>query len=482
MFSTNSSRRDFLKSGALLTASALAPAGGALAAVTSSVKEIALRSSEVELALGLDERAIKTRFWAYNNAVPGPALRFKKGERVRIAVENALQVPTAVHWHGLRVPNDMDGVPFVTQAPIKPGEKFTYEFSLPDSGTFWYHPHQNSHEQVARGLYGAFIVEEEKPITVDRDETWVISDLKLTADHQPVEDFGRIRDVANEGRLGNQGLINGLPTGAKHAFAVRSGERLRLRLINAASARVFNLTLEGHAMTVIARDGQGVQPYVVETVNLGPGMRVDLIIDCMQKPGSAFVMRDQGVRGLGELTRFAYRADKPLRTKPMASAIKLAPNAIPEPNLAAATDHYIVFQGGMRGAPVIGTVDGKPAKIQEIIERNGLAWTMNFTAQHEHALMHEPLLYLKKGEHVMLHMINETDFAHPMHLHGHFFRLVAINGQKVKNPEWRDTVMMGPRESVDVAFVAHNVGEWMYHCHILDHAAGGMMGILAVED
>jgi FtsP/CotA-like multicopper oxidase with cupredoxin domain len=107
---------------------------------------------------------------------------------------------------------------------------------------------------------------------------------------------------------------------------------------------------------------------------------------------------------------------------------------------------------------------------------------MNFTAQHEHALMHEPLLYLKKGEHVLLRMINETDFSHPMHLHGHFFRVLAVNGTKVKVPEWRDTVLMGPRESVDVAFVAENVGEWMYHCHILDHAAGGMMGTIAVED
>jgi FtsP/CotA-like multicopper oxidase with cupredoxin domain len=473
------SRRDFLRASAAIGGATLIPGGALHAAVN---REIALRSAEAEIALGLDDSGVKTRVWAYNNAFPGQLLRFKKNERVRIVVENALPVSTAVHWHGMRVPNDMDGVPFVTQAPIKAGERFTYEFTIQDSGTYWYHPHQNSHEQVARGLYGPLIVEEDKPINVDRDLTWVLSDLKLTPQRQQVEDFGRIRDLANDGRLGNVALINGQPAGEKHAFAVRSGERLRLRLINAASARIFNLVLEGHTTTVIARDGQAVQPYPLETINLGPGMRVDLVIDCMQKPGSVFVMRDAGVRGMGEMTRFAYRQDKPLRNRAMSSPIKLAANAIPEPDLAKAADHYIVFQGGMRGAPVIGTVDGKPSNIHEIMERNGLAWTMNFTAQHEHALMHEPLLYLKKGQHVMLHLINETDFAHPMHLHGHFFRVVALNGQKLRNPEWRDTVMMAPRESIDVAFVASALGEWMFHCHILDHAAGGMMGTIAVED
>ena len=414
--------------------------------------------------------------------MPGPLLRFKKGERVRIVAENALPAPTAIHWHGVRVPNDMDGVPFVTQAPIKVGERFTYEFALPDSGTYWYHPHQNSYEQVARGLYGPLIVEEAKPIQVDRDETWVLSDLKLTAEHQPVEDFGRIRDLANEGRLGTHVLINGRSAGAQHAFAVRSGERLRLRLINAASARIFNLALEGHTLTVIARDGQAVQPYALATVTLGPGMRVDLVVDCLHKPGSSLLVRDLGARGMGELTRFAYSKEKPLRSKALNTPIKLAANRIAEPDLAKASDHYIVFEGGMRGRPVIGTVDGKPSNIHEMMERDGLAWTMNFTAQHEHALMHEPLLYLKKGEHIVLRMINETDFPHPMHLHGHFFRVVAINGAKIKLPEWRDTVMMDPRQTIDIAFVADNVGEWMFHCHILDHAAGGMMGTIAVED
>jgi FtsP/CotA-like multicopper oxidase with cupredoxin domain len=128
----------------------------------------------------------------------------------------------------------------------------------------------------------------------------------------------------------------------------------------------------------------------------------------------------------------AYSSQPAVRSKPLASR-GLAPNRIAEPDLARASDHFILFQGGMRGTPVIGLVDGKPSRIQEIIAKQGLAWTMNYNAQHEAALMHEPLLQLRTGEHVMLHMVNETDFFHPMHLHGHFFRVLAIDRQSGAN-------------------------------------------------
>ena len=470
------SRRSLLTTASAAAGLASLPAGLLQAAVR--VPSFALNAGAVEQAI--KSGAPKVNFWGFNNSVPGPVLRYRKGDKVSILVNNGLSVDTAVHWHGVRVPNAMDGVPFVTQDPIKPGGKMLYEYPLPDSGTFWYHPHQSSFEQVPRGLYGAYIVEERRPIEVDRDVVWLLSDVKLGADGLQVEDFGRILDFANEGRIGNQVLVNGQAAGAEQTLNVRRGERLRLRLINAASARIFKLTLAGHVMKVIAFDGQAVEPHAVEQVDLGPGMRVDLVIDCLQKAGAVFSMNDGGHRGAGEIARLVYSGGKALRDKAMAAPIRLQPNELPVPDLKRAEDHYIVFQGGMRGAPTIGTVDGQPAKIHELMEKHGLAWTMNYTAQHEHAMMHEPLFYLKKGAHVVLHMINETDFAHPMHLHGHFFRVIAVNGKKTRFQESRDTVMMGPRESVDVAFVADNLGEWMFHCHILDHAAGGMMGTIAV--
>lgn len=469
------SRRGLLKSASTVAGLVSLPAGLAWAA-TPPPFELNAGFVEQELKSG----SPKVGFWGFNGSAPGPVLRYRKGDKVSILVSNGLSVDTAVHWHGLRVPNAMDGVPFVTQDAIKPGGQMLYEYSLRDSGTYWYHPHQSSFEQVPRGMYGAFIVDEMQPIEVDRDLVWVLSDVKLGADGQQVEDYGRILDLANEGRHGNQVLVNGQAAGAAQTLTVRSGERIRLRLVNAASARIFRLTLAGHAMTAIAFDGQAVEPHAVEQVVLGPGMRIDLVIDCLQKAGAVFSMTDVGHRGAGEIARVAYSAEKPLRDKPMAAPVRLAPNALPPPDLQRAQEHFIMFQGGMRGTPVIGRVDGQPARINEMMEKYGLAWTMNYTAQHEHALMHEPLFQVNEGDHVLLHLINETDFPHPMHLHGHFFRVVAINGQKTRFQEWRDTVLMGPRESIDVAFVADNPGEWMFHCHILDHAAGGMMGTIAV--
>jgi FtsP/CotA-like multicopper oxidase with cupredoxin domain len=470
------SRRELLKS--------VSAAAGLAGFSVAPVQSIAA-GRPFDLTAGLFEQVVqpgkpKVRFWGFNDQLPGPVLRYKKGDVARMMVSNLLNVDTAVHWHGLRVPNEMDGVPFVTQDPIKPAGHMLYEFDLPDSGTYWYHPHQSSYEQVPRGMYGAFIVEERHPVEVDRDVVWVLSDVKLGADGQQVEDYGRILDVANSGRIGNQIMVNGRAAGVGNTFSVRSGERLRVRLINAASARIFGLALAGHVLTVIAFDGQAVEPHGVERVALGPGMRVDLIIDCMQPPGSAFSLTDTGSRGAGAIAQLEYTSEKPVRSKAMASSVRVAPNLLTEPDLDKAQDHYILFQGGMRGAPVIGKIDGKPAKISELMEKHGLAWTMNYSAQHEHALMHDPLLHFRIGESVLLHLINETDFAHPMHLHGHFFKVLAVNGVRTRFQEWRDTVLMGPRDTVDLAFVADNRGEWMFHCHILDHAAGGMMGTIAV--
>ena len=475
-------RRRFLQSAAAFGASLSLPSTG-LPAVR---KEHGVELVPAEFKVALDPASqVKTGVWSFNEQFPGPLLRFRRGDTARISVRNGLPQETAIHWHGLRVPNVMDGVPGVTQAPIPTGGRHDYRFELQDSGTYWYHPHQASFEQVPRGLYGALIVDEEKAPRVDRDEVWVLSDIKLDDQRQQVEDFGRILDLANEGRRGNQLLVNGRVAGPERRIEVRSGERLRLRLINAASARFFRLSVDGHAARIVAWDGQGVTPHPLpaDGLPLGPGMRVDLIIDCMQKPGQQFALRDAGLPGSasGVLGALAYSGQPALRSSPLTTPVDVPPNRLPEPKLDKASDHYIIFQGGMRGTPVIGKVDGKPSRIQEIMAREGLAWTMNYNAQHEHALMHEPLLHLSKGEHVILHMMNETDFIHPMHLHGHFFRVLAVNGVASPHREWRDTVIMGPRQSIDVAFVADNPGEWMYHCHILDHAAGGMMGTIMVE-
>ena len=275
----------------------------------------------------------ETAVWSYNGVVPGPEIRLRQGEHVQITVENRLAEETTVHWHGLRVPNAMDGVPHLTQPPIAPGETFVYDFDVPDAGTYWYHPHQRSYEQVGRGLYGPLIVEEREPIQVDRELTWVLDDWRLLPDAQISDDFGGFMDASHNGRVGNTVTLNGrIP----QTFAVRAGERVRLRLINAANARIFGLELQDHRPTVIALDGQPVEPHEPDggRVVLGPAMRADLILDMIGDPGQRFTVADMFYRDLEyRLLDLVYEDAPPLRAHPLDAPMRLAANTMPEPDL-----------------------------------------------------------------------------------------------------------------------------------------------------
>src|SRR5712692_2845859 len=237
----------------------------------------------------------ETNVWSYDGKVPGPELRLRQGERLRVVVENHLSQETTIHWHGVRVPNAMDGVPDVTQKPIKRGDSFVYEFDVPDAGTYWYHPHEHSIEQVGRGLAGALIIEERVPPAVDRDVAWVLGDWRLKRDASIAGDFANPMEMAMAGRIGNTVTVNGrMPD----TFKVQAGERLRLRLINAAPARLFGLAFKGHQPVVVALDGQPVEPHVPENghVVLGPAMRADVILDMTGKPGDRFAVVDDFYR------------------------------------------------------------------------------------------------------------------------------------------------------------------------------------------
>jgi FtsP/CotA-like multicopper oxidase with cupredoxin domain len=463
-------------------------AGAAAGAVAWPASPLQAAAARIDLTAGVFKQAVRARgpqteVWGFNGSVPGPLLRFAQGDRVDVHLVNRLAQATTVHWHGVRVPNEMDGVPQVTQKPVEPGASFDYGFTVPDAGTYWYHPHQSSFEQVPRGLYGAIIVDEPKPVQVDREVLWLLSDFKLDADNGQVEDFGKILDFGATGRHGNVITINGKAIGPRNTLEMRPGERIRLRLVNAASARIFRLQFNGHSPWVVAYDGQPVAPHPIPNgfLFLAPGQRTDLVIDGHNSLSTAaFSIMDRRMQAT-EIARIVYHG-KPIRTSSLPRPAPMAPNRLTEPKLASATKHFLVFEGGVKGRPAIGQIDGKAVNVEEIMSRHGLTWTMNYTAQHEHAMMHEPMFTMKKGEHVQLRMINNTIFEHPMHLHGHFFRVLAFNGKPTRLREWRDTVMLGPNGTCDIAFVADNVGEWMFHCHVLDHAAGGMMGTVVVED
>ena len=479
------SRRAFVAGSGGLALAALTPSWPTGAAAASHHRIVAAAGRAPLVGGEYPETAV----WSYNGTVPGPELRVRQGEQLRVTVENRLDEETTIHWHGVRVPNAMDGVPHLTQKPIAPGETFDYAFDCPDAGTFWYHPHQRSLEQVGRGLYGPLIVEEPEPVTVDRDVTWVLDDWRLRSDASISGDFGNMMDTGMAGRIGNTVTINGrLPD----TFAVRAGERIRLRLINAANARIFGLEFEGHPPQIIALDGQPVDPHVPEggRIVLGPAMRADLIVDMTGTPGGRFRVIDSFYRGREyRLVDLVY-ADQPLRDNLPEAPIRLPSNPLAEPDLGTAERHVVSFgggmMGGMMGAGMRGGMDGmmNDGMMGEMMDRmmRGMShdgvWTVNGVSASGHVM--EPMLILSRGRPYLLALHNETAWQHPIHLHGHSFRVVSRGGRPTRHREWQDTVLMAPDERVEIALVADNPGDWMVHCHILEHQAAGMMGVVRV--
>lgn len=458
-------RRRFLAGLAALASAPLIPARSSSA----------LRAGLVEASLSAGPARAQiapagypdTEVWAYNGQAPGPVLRVRQGDRLRVHVENALSEGTTVHWHGIRLPNAMDGVPVITQPSISPGGRFTYEFAAPDAGTYFYHPHQRSYEQVGRGLAGALIVEERKPPKVDREILWVLGDWRLDREAAISGGFGNFMDVSHAGRIGNTVTINGHVPGD---FRVRAGERIRLRLINAAAARVFALQFGVHAPSVVALDGQPVEPHEPDNgiVVLGPAMRADLILDMTAAPGSRHVVHDGFyARRTYELVGLSYSDEPPLRTRPE-EPVRLPGNPLAEPSLADAERHEVVFAGGM-----MGNMRGLP---------RGMSWAVNGVANGcgDGTAGFDPLFVLRLGRSYILNLVNETAWHHPIHLHGHSFRVLTRNGAPTAHREWLDTVLLAPRERAEIAFVADNPGDWMFHCHVLEHQAAGMMACLRV--
>ncbi len=414
-----------------------------------------------------------TAVWAYDGRVPGPVLRVRQGTPVRIAVENRLDQDTTVHWHGIRLPFAMDGVPGLTQPPIKPGGRFVYEFTPPDAGTFWYHPHANSLQQIGRGLAGALIVDEAEPVDVDRDVLWMLADWRLTKEGQVAPGFGNAMEAAMSGRVGNTVTINGATPADQ---PVRAGERIRLRLVNAALARIMALRFEGHRPVVVAVDGQPCQPFQPEEhlLLLGPAMRLDVMLDMQGEPGRRYPVIDDFYDGLAyPLTHLAYLRQEPLRRSGSGGVSTLPPNPLPIPDLDAAERHELVLQGGMMGGDALANA-GK-------MQGSGI-WAINGVSMHGdgHAGM-TPSLVLPRGTSHILALRNETAWWHPMHLHGHSFLLLSRNGSNVPHQQWGDTVLLAPWERVEIAFVADNPGDWMLHCHVTDHQVTGMMTILRVD-
>ena len=453
-----------MRGAVLATAAPLLPRTAAAA----RKREFTLTAAEAVLPI-VGRNYPDTAVWAYDETVPGPEIRVRQGETIRVVARNRLAEPTTIHWHGVRLPVAMDGVPELSQEPIPPGGEFTYEFKAIDAGSFWYHPHVNSSEQQGRGLSGALIIEEAEPIRVDRDVTWVIDDWMLRESAQIDDSFGQPMQMSHGGRIGNTVTVNGRIPGD---FAVRAGERIRLRLINVANARTFSLDFGALRPQVVALDGQPVHPHKPPggRVTIAAAQRADLVIDMDGKPGDRVPVTDAYYRGRDyEFLAIAYGNGAPLRDSPLDAPIALAANPVSEPVPDDdAQRERIALQGG--------AMSRMPPGVGKFLEQRKF-WFMNGLP---HEGRPEPLITVARMRTCVVTLVNETGWEHPMHLHGHSFRLLSRDGKPNMRGEWLDTVLVNPREVVEIAFAADNPGDWLFHCHILEHMAAGMNSVVRV--
>lgn len=338
-----------------------------------------------------------------------------QGDRLRRTLVNELPQATTIHWHGLRLPNPMDGVSGMTQDPVEPGASFDYDFTLPDAGTYWYHPHQRTYEQMARGLYGALIVEEpEGAPDVDADEVLLLDDWRLTEEAQIAGGFGALHDWAHAGRIGNWITVNG-----QSAFShpVKQHARLRLRLVNVANARVFSLSLQGFEAHLVALDGMPLHaPAPVEKLTLVPAQRADLLVDVLAQDGEEALLISQERDSGFVLASFPVRGKSRASVQPRPSA--LPPNPVPALGpLKNARTVTLRMEGGAMGGMREARFEGRMTGQRELAQQQAKVWAFNGHVD----MQKTPLIEAARGETVRIDMTNDTAWPHGMHLHGHRF-------------------------------------------------------------
>jgi FtsP/CotA-like multicopper oxidase with cupredoxin domain len=396
-----------------------------------------------------------TPVWNYNGQVPGPTIRAKVGTAVTIDVLNRLEEPTSVHWHGLRIDNEMDGVPGVTQDAIQPGEQFTYRLKLSEAGTFWYHPHLNAGEQLERGLKGVLIVDPPEKLPWSQDLILLLDDWRLQKDGTIYSHFNTHSDLMHDGRWGNAVTVNGK---WKPEYFVSPGERVLLRIINGANARVFLPTFDGLSAKVIAVDGRPVSTvFPIEKFYLAPGNRLDLDITIpVDAAGKTFEVKDNFASKAFPVAIIKVKNEKGVKTPifEIATAKDYIPAALFENTTVTKTWDLDAIRGG----------------------QFGIGWTMNQKLWPD-----ADLGDLDIGQPQKVTFNNNSSRLHPMHIHGAFFRFLERNGNPTMEPFTRDTVLVGPRERITIGLVPEHDGVWLTHCHIQSHAEAGMMTTVTVE-
>ncbi len=449
------------------------------------VSDIALTAAP----LTIDLAGAPAATWAYG-AVPGAEVRVRAGDVLRARVRNDLPDPTTIHWHGVALRNDMDGVPGLTQAPIAPGAEFTYEFTVPVPGTFWFHPHAGL--QLDQGLYTPLIVEDpQEPGDYDREVVVVLDDWVAGVGERPEDTLAALQKegmgMGGGGMGGDMGgggmamspllggdagdvtyplhLVNGRPPEAPSVFEAKPGERLRLRLVNVASDTAYRVALGGHRLTVTHTDGFPVEPVTADTLLIGMSERYDVLVT---------------VDGEGAFPLVALAEGKG------AQAMAIVRSGLGDPPPATARpvelDGALLELAQLRAAPAVVLPARGPDRTHQVrLDGPGegqYRWTINGkAAPDESEVLDDSMpLDVRQGERVRLVFENKSMMFHPMHLHGHTFQVVGPAG--VPGPR-KDSMIVRPMERIAVDFDADNPGQWLMHCHNLYHQKGGMHSVVS---
>lgn len=457
---------------------------------------------------------------AVNGSVPGPLLRWREGDKVTLAVTNRLKVPTSIHWHGIRVPTSMDGIPGLSFSGIAPGETFTYSFPVKQSGTYWYHAHSAYQEQT--GLYGSLVIDPANGYaeSFDRDyvvllSDWsredpadILSNLKFQSDYynygqrtagtflddvkksglgSTLSDrlqWGRMRmaptDILDVSGSTYTYLINGKGPEDNWTALFRPGERVRLRIINAASMTVFDLRIPDLPMKVVQADGNEVEPVTVDQIRIAPAETYDVIVEPQEDRAFTLFAQAEDRSGYARATlspRPGLSAavpamdPRPLRTMMDMGAADMAGMDMSEMDMSARPDpsgRRILDYADLR-ATKPGSDPRPPSRELEIHLTGSMQrfiWGMDGVKYTDAAPIE-----LKRGERVRITLINDTMMEHPMHLHGLWSEL--DNGAEAFRP-YKHTLNVKPGERLSFLVTADEPGRWAFHCHMLYHMASGM--------
>ena len=475
---------------------------------------------------------------AVNGQVPGPQLRWREGDTITLRVKNRLAVPTSLHWHGVLVPADMDGVPGLSFAGIPPGETFVYRFRVNQSGTYWYHSHSRFQEQV--GLYGPIVIEprrgERHP--ADREHVILLSDwtdmdpehlyrtLKLDSEYfnfgqQTARDFGASvsrqgwKSAVGDRRMWNQMRMN--PTdladvsGATYTYLVNSatpagnwmglfkpGERVRLRVINGSSMSFFDVRIPGLELEVVAADGQDIAPVSVDEFRIAAGEVYDVIVEPREdraytffaqsidrsgyargtlapRPGMQAEVPKMDARALLAMTDMGMGESKDMG--PMVDSVASDPRTdLDDPGVGLRDNgRRVLTYADLR--TLDGPIDSRLPGREIVLHLTGHMERFVWSFDG-HKFSESQPLHFNHGERLRLVLINDSMMNHPIHLHGMWGEVESPSGTVIFR---KHTINVQPAQRVSYRVTADAIGRWAYHCHLLYHMEAGMFREVHVE-